>query len=435
MFLENFSNGRNQSFKGNNIILTMALLLLGLLIISLNLPSVIAMPGLQIFGMPIPRILILVNLFFAFILMTLYLEKIKLTIVDFALLLYLMMILLSALSEDSNLNKIIFYGLTLFSPYFIGRIIGLFDVKKFLFIIITLTALIQIVLIIYSYFFHPFEFTAIEGRDLYRNFNNKIDGVDFSRRAAGTIGHPVVLATFLTFPTILWGYLFLSEQNKLKRNFLGLLLLIGLFCIFLTYSRGTWLILLVLFAYLAFKLKFFRTIRSWLITLITIVILFFTPLSNYFLGRLSLTTINDGSVSHRLYMFYWSFKEAIETPIKTFFGGGIGSANALLIENPPPDYFLVIDNIYLLILVELGLVGLILILIVLIGSLGLKGFYRKEINIVSFIIVGVLINGISYDLFDWEQISILLWFLIGINVTKKSDAKLKLYRRDLSFEQ
>jgi O-antigen ligase len=406
--------------KKNTIVFFLSFIYLLILFFATNLPSPVVMPTLNILGISILNFVLLIGIIISISISFAYQQNLKLNSADFILYCYFFFMMTNVLIVDGNLGEFIFYVITILSPYFIGRALGFFITGEAIIKIITMTGLIQIILVLYSYFVQPFDFTVIQGRDLFGSFNSKTGNEFLNERASGTLGHPVVLGNYLTIPALVWFFMFIKEVNGKKRTLYIVLTLICLFCIFLTYSRGTWFILLLLYIFIALKTRFLKSLRGIIVVISALIIYFLSPANEYIMNRLLLTTKNDGSVSHRLYMYYWSLKELFESPKSFFLGKGVGNIHQRLVENPPPDFFLVLDNNYLLILVELGIVGLLLMLTILIKSISFHKIYSREVKVNSLIIIAIMINGLTYEFFDWEQISVLFWILVGINITKKS---------------
>lgn len=413
------TNGGNPLYKKNNKYFWFFIILLNLLFISLNLPTAEVTKAFVILDSPlgsfsVTRILIIILFFISILFLLENNSSLYFTRGEIYLYIIALIIILNVMLETTSSSKVVYFFFIIYISFFIGRITGLKIKPKIIVNIIQVATIVQVLLVLYSIYVGPFDFTAVEGRDLFRDFNNKIVGVSFNQRIIGTIGHPVVLASFLTPGVIVYFIKFIVEDKNKIINFVCFSL--TLYIIFLTSSRGTWLILFFLFLYLAFKFKLYIKVRYILLFTIAFFSILLGPFLTYIIGRLSLTTIADGSVSHRLYMHYWSINEALSNPITFLTGSGIGSSYNLLKLNPPPDSFLVIDNIYLTLLIETGFLGLGLFIAIFIFALKTTSS-SHDLFILKVIVIAMLMNGLTYDLFYWEQVSIILWVIIGFLIS------------------
>ena len=399
------------------------IILLGILFISLNLPSpevtkAFVVLEISIGSFTITRLTLYLLLFLCIIFFIRNSHKIVLEKVDICFYILTLIIFLSVYQDLTSFSKLIYFFSAVYVSYIIGRITGLNTPTKRVVFFVEITTLVQVLLVLYSVFISPFGFEGVEGRDLFRSFNNKIDGVEFSTRVTGTIGHPVVLASFLTPGAV--AFLIKSIAPGKHRLLNLFFFLITFYVIFLTSSRGTWATLLILIVYLSLKYKLFKKVINVVIFTILISYILLGPFFEYIIGRLSLTTMSDGSVSHRLYMYYWSINQFINNPTLLLTGGGIGSVYSLLKSNPPPDHFLVVDNIYLTLFVETGLIGLVSFLLIILFVLRIKPI-SDELFTIKIMIIALMINGLTYDSFYWEQISIVFWVLVGFLISNNNN--------------
>ncbi|WP_449598721.1 O-antigen ligase family protein [Niallia sp. Marseille-Q9988] len=363
----------------------------------------------------IPRFLLLVSLITSLILIVKYSNSIYLNKSDIIMYFFLILVVVNY----SQLSSAFYFCLIIIGGYIVGRILKLLDKKVVLINAIKVAGIIQVVLVLYSMYINPFDFTAIEGRDVFKSLSNKIESSS-SIRAAGTIGHPVVLGAVLVPSLLCWFAALINEKKKSLKILYLIVFFSTLYCIIITFSRGSWIAIFIVMIYLLYKKNHLRKMKTWIIMFCSLIILSVTPFGMKLIERVSsLSNTSDGSVSHRMYMYYWSFEEITRNPWTFLFGNGIGSTEKLLINNPPPDYFLVVDNTFLTFMVEMGIIGIILLFFILKKII----FARRNISIFNYIIIAWSIIGFTFDLYYWEQISILYWILVGYESTSINSVK------------
>lgn len=188
-------------------------------------------------------------------------------------------------------------------------------------------------------------------------------------RAYGSFPHPNILAGYLVVSLLmtLMLYLHYVKSNKLKIACLAcsVLILIGLF---LTFSRGAWIgfvIGLILFWIFNYRENFKSLFNFTIITLLTIVILiniFYQPFITRLNGE---ERLEIKSTQERVSLYDQGFEIIKENWL---LGVGIGNYSLVLQEKYPSleswDYQPV-HNLYLMVLAELGIIGLLLLVGVL----------------------------------------------------------------------
>ncbi|SFS38919.1 O-antigen ligase family protein [Paenibacillus sp. 453mf] len=312
------------------------------------------------------------------------------------------------------ISKAAFLIFTIVIPYFIGRMVVNLQLEHIIFKSLKVAGVLQSILVVYSTFFNPV-IIPLQNEMLFREFGSGLDGSVFSVRASGTIGHPVVLAAVLLPSFICWIYELFKSVNgsNTKSTLINLIFSAVLsYSIFLTYSRGTWISAMIVVILLLFKFRILKKLGTIILILIMLVLLATSPITSDIINRLLLINSNDGSFSHRLYMFKWTWEEVIRSVSSFLFGYGSGGSSDRLIINPPPDGFLAIDNAYLTFLHEFGLVGLLIIFIILFRSI----FHSESSHSwIVFVILGQVFNGFTFDVSYWEQAGALMWLVIGLS--------------------
>jgi len=236
-------------------------------------------------------------------------------------------------------------------------------------------------------------------------------------RVYGSLPHPNIFAGFLIFLIFILFVLYSYAKKSWQRNFVLFSSLLITISLFLTYSRAAWIALIlniILLGISIFKksaVKFRQPFFEFF-GLVLVVIIVFSSISLRDLmvrvegsGRLETRSLNE-----RVLNFQRGEKIIQENPL---FGVGVGNYTLALFEKYPHlsswDYQ-PIANIYLLVLVEMGLIGFFLFLLMF----GFT-FLRFGFNIYSPILVSLLVIGFfDHWLFSLPFGIILLWLSLGL---------------------
>lgn len=252
--------------------------------------------------------------------------------------------------------------------------------------------------------------------------NASINGQLFLRPYA-TFSHPNVLAGFLILSMLLL-FLF-SYKNKYLRILVFLGSFLGTAALLLTLSRSailSWIIcLIVLFGLWVvekYKKRKFNSSHLVLSIIILVAITIFIVLQNSFvLQRFSMTKLSDESLVQRQELVTQSLNMFWQSPV---FGIGINNFfNNLSIVSPKGNTFLIqpAHNIFLLVLSETGIVGLIAFLFIL--SKSLLSILKKQNKYLLLCLLAIIFLGMFDHYFlTLQQGQLLLSFVLGINLAK-----------------
>ena len=239
-----------------------------------------------------------------------------------------------------------------------------------------------------------------------------------SRRILSTLGHPVTLGFFLV-PGIL-----LTVSNLLKRKniiniFIFIIILLGLF---LTYSRGSWLAVLIPCLIFLFR-KRSDFVFVFLVTIVLLGGLIFTSgdIRQALIKRSPREYINNPVEMNRIGSYLTVSKIIKDYPLL-----GIGTANFRIVRYDYDEFETHIegpDNLYLMILAEYGILGFGAFLLFLL-------FVYKEINkklmktksqsvkenleIYKIIFTAFLINFFFFDTLYHPVPRIIFWAITGV---------------------
>lgn len=267
----------------------------------------------------------------------------------------------------------------------------------------------------------PPELTGL--RDLYTK-----DVLGFPR-VQSTALEPLYFANFLLLPFCLILSVFLTKTVQVKSWILAGLVALGGLNLVLTVSRGAYIAFAASFLVIAFFLfrKVF-TIRN--IIFFIIIVAMVAVGSVYFLdmeGALEDFTehtkgiFEGASYEERVNTFEIAQRAWSEHPI---IGIGPGSFGPYASGHPymvPQDGFLIVNNVYIEILAESGILGLFffsLIIIILIIR-NIRAIIRAKDKFIKAILVGLLAAFIGI-LVQYNTFSILyimhIWFTIGVMI-------------------
>jgi O-antigen ligase len=235
-------------------------------------------------------------------------------------------------------------------------------------------------------------------------------------RAYGTLPHPNILGGFTLI--CLAGPVALFLRKEKPNPFALLLLSIGSVLLALTFSRSAWIAAAMFLIALIYKSKFFN--KKYLITTFVVTIIVFgltlLPLRELFINRTSAptTTAEEFSLTGRVWLMEQAIAFIKESPI---LGVGAGSFIIQLSERAGErNYVEPVHNIPLLVASELGIFGLILLVVIAL-SIG-KSFLQSTNP--NAIIIGAVLLGLGvisiFDHYLWTLAPgrLMLGFALGL---------------------
>lgn len=207
-------------------------------------------------------------------------------------------------------------------------------------------------------------------------------------RAYGTFPHPNILAAFLVLSLIACCYFYIN--NKSWRRLLVIVIFVNILGLTVTFARVGWLIAAVAvagFVLLVYRFNFeWRVLRQLLLVLLVSLLVIFSILHWAIIPRLAGLTFDNFTVQNRISDYQWAFELISEKP-------WLGHGLTLAIGERP------IHNLYLLIAVELGLVGLLFFLLFL-SAFYWQGAFPWDYYVVLIMLSALLLYGLS-DHFLW----------------------------------
>ncbi|OGH09708.1 MAG: hypothetical protein A2152_02575 [Candidatus Levybacteria bacterium RBG_16_35_6] len=256
-----------------------------------------------------------------------------------------------------------------------------------------------------------------------RAFNGQTPGIanasinnQLILRPYGTLPHPNVLAGFL----LLSLSLVIFSSKKLSPFYL-MVLIIGTVSLFLTMSRITIFLFVLIIAFKTYRLIAERK-KVFLNILFYLLILFFSLMVIFissFSGRFLNVSFNDPSIVLRWQLIETAFKIFFKSPVI-----GIG-LNGFLVElpnfiNQQKVFFIQpVHNIYLLILSEVGIIGFSFFIFLLVKAF--KNTIKRKSYLPSILLIEILILGFFDHYFlTLQQGQLLLSLVIGLSFSKLS---------------
>ena len=253
-------------------------------------------------------------------------------------------------------------------------------------------------------------------------------------RAYGTTPHPNILAAWLFLAIFACYFLFLREHSR--SSLLLIIYPVLLWGFLATFSRiaiALWVLgILVRFLLIALKRKkyvldqiFKKRLMFLVAVTLAVVAIFCLSYWPQVQSRISISTEEQAVVQRIFYTKIAGKMFSVEPWLGSGLGQFVGTMQSML-KNLPDHLYQPVHNIYLLILNEMGVLGLAAFLSWL-GVL-VYGYYQrtkfKKLHYASFFVafLSVLVLG-SFDHFLWtlQQGQLILWLTLGlISVSEKT---------------
>lgn len=269
--------------------------------------------------------------------------------------------------------------------------------------------------------------TSLTGlRDLYTK------GILGFTRVQSTAYEPLYFANYLLIPLSMIFALFLSGRNLIKSGWLIILFSLGAVNLVLTVSRGGYAAAAIaIFVVSLFYLRRILNLRNIVIMVAAVVIIGWVVVKTLGLGG-GLFTIDkfQGHISNAFYgASYTERVDTFDSAISAWrehpwLGVGVGDFGPYVAPHPaylPKDGWKIVNNEFLEILAETGILGLfffcLFLLILLVRSL--KAITRTKNNYLRALLVGSLgaIIGILVQYQTFSTLYIMhIWFIIGFMI-------------------
>ena len=250
-----------------------------------------------------------------------------------------------------------------------------------------------------------------------RTFNAQTPGIALANyfgyyllRPYSTFSHPNSFAAFLGFLLILT--YFFRANTKLDIILKWSSFVLGTIALLLTLSQWVFVSLLVVFlgVYLANRKKLeFGPLAKWVFVISIVVSLFFSIFSDYLLKN---KYVFDESFSERLYLAKRAGEIVKMSPVV---GVGLNNFILNLPKNGEPEFswrLQPVHNIFLLVFVEAGILGVLLFGLLFFTSL-------KKTSSFFWVLVFILVSGLAdHHWLTLQQNQLILSLMLGLSTRK-----------------
>jgi O-antigen ligase len=263
-------------------------------------------------------------------------------------------------------------------------------------------------------------------------------------RAYGALPHPNILGAFLLIGIILALYLSVTSKNKKQR--IITLLCIGILSagIIVTFSRTVWIVSGMTLSLLALIVFLRSADRKYMITPLIMIISTIGMMSILLFPLLSARTLQDTRLSHNSITDRGTYAQHAYNTLKThpLIGTGIHNyTNTVFLlygKDLPIWYIQPVHNIYILAVVEYGLIGSLFLLFFCFHIITTYQRVRcddQRIRIYSLLIVLAILAIGVFDHWPWSSHSGLMITLlfIGLLLRKKMQEQTKVKDDTLSL--
>ena len=313
-------------------------------------------------------------------------------------------------AKMSSIKSVLVYLVFMLSYYLV---LNLLSDKKRLWMLMCALCIASLpcaILGVYQ-FMNPEQLTGWQDTDMFG---------DIAGRIVSFFENPNVYGEYLIIMILVNLGVVLHAKTFKTKLFYLVILAMNILCIFLTYSRGCWIGVAV-----ALMLFLFIKKRGWFVAAILFgfVALFFLPES--IMNRiLSIGNLADTSTSYRMYIW-----EGTVHMLKDFWITGVGvGSDAFNHIYPYYSYGAIAaphpHNLYLLILAETGLIGMVAFVgltIMLIKKLFVTASVSKDAFCSTFsaILLSALIGFLIQGVFDnvWYNYRVFLFYFIIVGVS------------------
>lgn len=243
-------------------------------------------------------------------------------------------------------------------------------------------------------------------------------------RIGSTLAHPVSYAGYLVQAIPFCILAAIKARSRNGRLFAALTAIMATLALFLTYSKGSWIVALVMVV--AGVLFLFRRQRRMAVIGLGVVLVTTAVLAGVFWRQINLETSTraDSSVEIRLASWRGAVAGIQEHPL---LGVGLEQGQQVLLVRADPEVVeianghMAVDNFFLNILLEEGVVGTLLWLVVLVLIIkeGVSLIRRHGPGYAWGLaamasIVGILLNCMTYDALVIRPHHILFWISAGL---------------------
>ena len=235
--------------------------------------------------------------------------------------------------------------------------------------------------------------------------------------------HPYYYSVILVI--FLFSLLYFPYKNKVVEF---IFFTLGLINLVLTQTRSSWISFIVGLTLFYFqKVKSKSTSRKkYLVTgllLVVLICLFFPTLNNHLNGIFTnrFDSLADGglSSSEGVRLGQWSLIQYLNSLPLKLFGGGTNFGIHMLRLHPINGWIVSIDNNYLMLFLDYGIIGILLYVIFIIFNIrGLKNANNSANKLIYLSILSMLISSYFFSIYKVSEINYLFFILVGLSQVK-----------------
>ncbi|ADL42917.1 O-antigen polymerase [Caldicellulosiruptor obsidiansis OB47] len=345
-------------------------------------------------------------------------SSLRLSPLDVYILIFLLVCVFLLLKNSPDL-RIAIEGFRVYAEYALWFFVGLWllkDAKQFE-RIITIFILMMFLISIYGIYQY------IIGVEIPSSWIDSSRETYIRTRVFSIIGSPNVLGSLLamSIPFVLPYVLY--EKNIKKRIYYSAVLISMIACLGFTFSRGAWLAFL--FSMLLFGFFIDKKVLGVLFAIFVSVPILAPSIVMRILYMLSSEYAQSSARAGRIARWTKAYEILTQHPL---FGVGFGRFGGAVAKRNIANAFYV-DNFYLKSAVEMGIIGVgIMILVFIVGLLlaarTVKHLRSKELkNIACGVLIGlatVLLHNIVENIFEVPMMTTYFWLFLGFLFALKS---------------
>lgn len=267
----------------------------------------------------------------------------------------------------------------------------------------------------FAYGFQPY-FDAYRSNDFISFTYNNVAINGYLRRVVSSIGNPLVLSTYLLLSLPVVFYL---KQKVKRQTLLNISLMAHMLAILLTLSRTSIVILFVVyFIYLLRSHKVSMVIKGTLLLGISASAFYYGLkyflVDTLFWERMTFK-LSSNSLTHRSDSYGVMMTMLHKNP---FFGLGSDGVTSYLINS---SWLAIptLDNVYLQIIAETGLIGIALYVLLLIAiHLKVRKLEPENRFSANILLLVMTCSGFAYHIMYFEAVWGVFWFLLALLLSR-----------------
>ena len=363
-------------------------------------------------------------------------RTLKFELIDFSVMVFMLLMILGgvfSVSPSASIKPALLYVCFILGYFLVVNLIRTSEWVKRCVVSIALSSFIVAAYGVYENFFGMAD-TTWQDEEMFE---------DIRGRVVSTFENPNVLAEYLIMTLLFTAVLFIISKNVGKKMIYLVMGGVGAACLIFTWSRGAWLGLLIgLFLFLLIYNS--KSILLMIFGLMSVPFLPFVLPQNIIDRFLSIGSIKDTSTSYRVNIW-----RAVIDMIKDHFASGIGVGEGAFavvypeyslagIESAPHSH-----NLFLQIVVELGIFGLIVFIAAVIIFMQSNFSLYNRIQFIKRYkadrllsaagfcgIVSILAQGMTDYIWYNYRVFFIFWLIFGLTIAIRRSALAEWIERE-----